>query len=79
MDVLHLRELVLLCLLTICPPPRCSVVRLLEWDRTLVHGAADGQWTLDSDGPVLTRPRGTRLTRGRARCGFRCPSSFNCT
>ena len=53
--VLHLRELVLLCLLTICPPPRCSVVRLLEWDRTLV--AADGQWMIDLTNPAYAATR----------------------
>ena len=35
--LLHLRDLCLLCLLTICPPPRVSIVRLLEWDKTLVQ------------------------------------------
>ena len=44
--LLLLRELCLLCLFTICPPPRCSVVRLLEWDKTLVM-RGDGQWELD--------------------------------
>ena len=49
--LLHLRELVLLCLFTICPPPRCSVVRLLEWDKTLVldreQDSDADQWMLD--------------------------------
>ena len=45
--LLLLRELCLLCLFTICPPPRCSVIRLLEWDKTLVALGADGQWQLD--------------------------------
>ena len=48
--LLHLRELVLLCLFTICPPPRCSVVRLLEWDTTLVLSREQGtaeRWMLD--------------------------------
>ena len=43
--LLQLRELCLLCLFTICPPPRCSVIRLLEWDKTLVVSA--DQWQLD--------------------------------
>ena len=56
--VLCLRELCLLCLFTICPPPRCSIIRLLEWDKTLVlapqapsggapSGAASGRWVVD--------------------------------
>jgi hypothetical protein len=49
--LLLLRELCLLCLYTICPPPRCSVIRLLEWDKTLVvvPGGAGlaAQWSLD--------------------------------
>ena len=46
--LLQLRELCLLCLFTICPPPRCSVIRLLEWDKTLVaSGASAEQWHLD--------------------------------
>jgi hypothetical protein len=53
--LLHLRELVLLCLFTICPPPRCSVVRLLEWDKTLVlaqeRGVSDERWMLDLTDP----------------------------
>ena len=44
--LLHLRELCLLCLLTICPPPRVSIVRLLEWDKTLVQGDK-GHWMVD--------------------------------
>ena len=44
--LLQLRELCLLCLFTICPPPRCSVIRLLEWDKTLV-ALEDEQWQLD--------------------------------
>ena len=42
----HLRELCLLCLFTICPPPRCSIIRLLEWDKTLV-AEASGRWVVD--------------------------------
>jgi hypothetical protein len=50
--LVHLRELVLLCLFTICPPPRCSVVRLLEWDKTLVLvQERGGQWMLDLTDP----------------------------
>ena len=50
--LLHLREVCLLSLYTICPPPRCSIIRLLEWDKTLVQvtdasDAADGGWMLD--------------------------------
>ena len=46
--LLHLRELCLLCLLTICPPPRVSIIRLLEWDKTLVQQQDDqGRWTVD--------------------------------
>ena len=45
--LLHLRELCLLCLFTICPPPRCSIVRLLEWDKTLVLSANQQQWVVD--------------------------------
>jgi hypothetical protein len=56
--VLHLRELVVLCLLTICPPPRCSVVRLLEWGKTLVHdAAAGGQWMIDLTDPAHAATR----------------------
>jgi hypothetical protein len=44
--LLHIRELCLLCLFTICPPPRCSIIRLLEWDKTLVL-TANQQWTVD--------------------------------
>ena len=36
--ILHLREVCLLGFFTICPPPRCSIVRLLEWNKTLVQG-----------------------------------------
>ena len=48
--LLCLRELCVLCLFTICPPPRCSIIRLLEWDKTLVQaeaGAAGGRWVID--------------------------------
>ena len=46
--LLCLRELCLLCLFTICPPPRCSIIRLLEWGKTLVRaGAEDGRWVID--------------------------------
>ena len=45
--LLCLRELCLLCLFTICPPPRCSIVRLLEWDKTLARVGADGRWVVD--------------------------------
>ena len=44
--LLQLRELCLLGLFTICPPPRCSVNRLLEWDKTLVQDK-DQRWMLD--------------------------------
>jgi hypothetical protein len=44
--LLQLRELCLLGLLTICPPPRCSVIRLLEWGKTLVQ-QPDKNWMLD--------------------------------
>jgi hypothetical protein len=44
--LLCLRELCLLCLFTICPPPRCSIIRLLEWDKTLVM-APTGRWVVD--------------------------------
>ena len=44
--LLHLREVCLLCLLTICPPPRVSIVRLLEWNKTLVQGDK-GRWMVD--------------------------------
>jgi integrase len=56
-DLLHLRELVLLCLLTICPPPRCSVVRLLEWDKTLLHDTGSGQWMIDLTDPAYAATR----------------------
>ena len=44
--LLHLRELCLLGFFTICPPPRCSIVRLLEWNKTLVQDAS-GRWMID--------------------------------
>jgi hypothetical protein len=44
--LLQLRELCLLGLNTICPPQRCSVIRLLEWDKTLVQDK-DQRWKLD--------------------------------
>ena len=44
--LLHLRELCLLGFFTICPPPRCSIVRLLEWNKTLVQDAS-GRWAID--------------------------------
>ena len=44
--LLHLRELCLLGFFTICPPPRCSIVRLLEWNKTLVQDAS-GRWVID--------------------------------
>ena len=44
--LLQLRELCLMGLFTICPPPRCSVIRLLEWDKTLVQDE-DQRWMLD--------------------------------
>ena len=43
---LHLREVCLLGFLTICPPPRCSIVRLLEWNKTLLQDA-NGCWMVD--------------------------------
>jgi len=45
--LLHLREVCLLGLFTICPPPRCSVIRLLEWDKTLVEDDEQGCWVVD--------------------------------
>ena len=42
----HLREVCLLGFFTICPPPRCSVVRLLEWNKTLVQDTS-GCWAID--------------------------------
>jgi hypothetical protein len=44
--LLHLRELCLLGFFTICPPPRCSIVRLLEWNKTLVQDGS-GRWLID--------------------------------
>ena len=44
--LLHLREVCLLGFFTICPPPRCSIVRLLEWNKTLVQDAS-GRWAID--------------------------------
>jgi hypothetical protein len=56
--LLHLRELVLLCLFTICPPPRCSVVRLLEWDKTIVLvQERGGSWMLDLTDPAHAATR----------------------
>ena len=55
--LLQLRELCLLCLFTICPPPRCSIIRLLEWDKTLVR-----RWAFFSRGPL-----GGRLDRSFSR------------
>ena len=49
--LLQLRELCLLCLFTICPPPRCSIVRLLEWDKTLVRSSREGRWVVDLTDP----------------------------
>ena len=37
----QLQTLVLLCMYTIAPPARCSIVRLLEWDTTLVKSTTD--------------------------------------
>ena len=45
--LLQLRETCLLCLLTICPPPRVSIIRLLEWDKTLIQEGEQGRWTVD--------------------------------
>ena len=45
--LLHLRELCLLGFFTICPPPRCSIVRLLEWNKTLVREGTSGRWVID--------------------------------
>ena len=45
-SLLHLRELCLLGFFTICPPPRCSIVRLLEWNKTLVQDSG-GRWMID--------------------------------
>ena len=44
--LLHLREVCLLGFFTICPPPRCSIVRLLEWNKTLVQDVS-GRWAID--------------------------------
>ena len=44
--LLHLRELCLLGFFTICPPPRCFIVRLLEWNKTLVQDTS-GRWAVD--------------------------------
>ena len=44
--LLHLREVCLMCFFTICPPPRCSIIRLLEWDKTLVQ-TEDLRWAID--------------------------------
>ena len=44
--LLHLREVCLLGFFTICPPPRCSIVRLLEWNKTLIQDAS-GRWAID--------------------------------
>ncbi len=44
--LLHLREVCLLGFFTICPPPRCSIVRLLEWNKTLFQDA-HGCWMVD--------------------------------
>ena len=44
--LLHLREVCLLGFFTICPPPRCSIVRLLEWNQTLVQDVS-GRWAID--------------------------------
>ena len=44
--LLHLRELCALSFFTICPPPRCSILRLLEWNKTLVKDAKD-HWVMD--------------------------------
>ena len=49
--VLHLREVCLLGFLTICPPPRCSIVRFLEWNKTLLQDAK-GCWMVDLDGSL---------------------------
>jgi integrase len=44
--LLHLREVCLLGFFSICPPPRCSIVRLLEWDRTLIQDTKQ-RWVVD--------------------------------
>ena len=44
--LLHLREVCILSFFTICPPPRCSVLRLLEWNKTLVKDAKN-HWVMD--------------------------------
>ncbi len=44
--LLHLREVCVLGFFTICPPPRCSILRLLEWNKTLVQDAKD-HWVMD--------------------------------
>ena len=44
--LLHLREVCLLGFFSICPPPRCSIVRLLEWNRTLMQDTKQ-RWVVD--------------------------------
>ena len=44
--LLHLREVCILGFFTICPPPRCSILRLLEWNKTLVKDA-NNHWVMD--------------------------------
>ena len=44
--LLHLREVCILGFFTICPPPRCSILRLLEWNKTLRQDA-QSHWVLD--------------------------------
>jgi hypothetical protein len=44
--LLHLREVSVLGFFTICPPPRCSILRLLEWNKTLVQDAKN-HWMMD--------------------------------
>ena len=44
--LLRLHEVCLLGFLTICPPPRCSIIRLLEWNKTLLQDAK-GCWMVD--------------------------------
>ena len=45
--LLQLREVCLLCLLTICPPPRVSIIRLLEWNKTLIQEGDQSRWMVD--------------------------------
>jgi hypothetical protein len=41
-----LKELIIICFLSICPPPRVSILRLLEWEKTLIK-QGHGHWVID--------------------------------